>query len=267
MPFVCTNGIRLAYQRMGHGEDVLLIMGSGGSGRIWTRCQTPALNKAGYATVTFNNRGVEPSDCPDGVPTLADLAADTSGLMEALGLAPCHIVGTSLGATIAQELAIHHPQLVRSAVLMATRARWDAFRKARDVADFELRESGITLPPAYEATRRARDLLSPATLSDDDSISRWLELFEAAADGGSRQGGQGYLDAVEDRRPALGRVAAPCRVIAFEDDVITPPHLAREVADAIPDCDFVRIPDCGHLGYLERPAEVNLAIIEFLKKH
>jgi pimeloyl-ACP methyl ester carboxylesterase len=46
-----------------------------------------------------------------------------------------------------------------------------------------------------------------------------------------------------------------------------PPHLSAEVAEAIPDCDYLEIGYCGHLGYLERPAEVNSAIIEFLDKN
>jgi pimeloyl-ACP methyl ester carboxylesterase len=59
----------------------------------------------------------------------------------------------------------------------------------------------------------------------------------------------------------------PCRVIGFSDDLMCPPHLCAEMADAIPDCDYVEIASCGHLGYLERPDEVNSAIIEFLDKN
>lgn len=59
----------------------------------------------------------------------------------------------------------------------------------------------------------------------------------------------------------------PCRAIGFADDLICPPHLVSEVADAIPGCDFVKIPDAGHLGHLERPEAVNAAITEFLDKY
>jgi pimeloyl-ACP methyl ester carboxylesterase len=64
----------------------------------------------------------------------------------------------------------------------------------------------------------------------------------------------------------LRRIAVPSRVIAFTDDVICPPHLAAEVAEAIPDCDYVEIGGAGHLGNLEQPDEVNAALIEFLDK-
>ncbi|MGH3738723.1 MAG: alpha/beta fold hydrolase, partial [Micromonosporaceae bacterium] len=103
MPFVQSNGIRLSYQRSGSGEPVLLIMGSAAAGYVWDMHQTPALQQGGYATVTFDNRGVPPSDAPPEKYSLADVVADTKGLIEALGLAPCRIVGTSLGSLIAQE--------------------------------------------------------------------------------------------------------------------------------------------------------------------
>lgn len=266
MPYLDTNGIQLSYERTGHGEDVLLIMGQNAAGHVWNMHQTPALHRAGYRTTTFNNRGIPPSAAPPGRYTLADMAADTRGLIEALDLAPCRIVGTSLGAMIAEELAVHSPSLVRCAVLVATRPRADAVRRAQTLADRELAELGIRLPARYQAVDTVQKMLSPATLRDDATAAAWLEIFELAAEVGDA-GGQTWVETTEDRRPALARITAPCRVIAFTDDGIAPPHLAAEAAEAIPDCDFVEIARCGHLGYLEQPDEVNTAIIEFLDKH
>ncbi|MGW0856721.1 alpha/beta fold hydrolase [Streptomyces sp. NPDC002690] len=122
MPFVNTNGLRVSYQRSGRGVPVLFIMGSSASGRVWTMHQTPALNAAGYETVTFDNRGIRPTDVPPGDYTLGDMVADTRGLIEQLELGPCHVVGTSLGSMVVQELALDHPEMIRSAVLIASRA-------------------------------------------------------------------------------------------------------------------------------------------------
>jgi pimeloyl-ACP methyl ester carboxylesterase len=264
MPYVTSNGVRLAYQRSGTGEPVLLIMGSGAAGHVWTLHQTPALNQAGYETIVFDNRGIGASDAPPGMYTLADMVADTKGLIEALDIGPCRIVGTSMGAMIAQELASEAPHLVRSAVLIATRARSDATRRALVEADQALRESGVTLPPKYAAMRTVLEMLSPATLNDDTAASSWLEIFELTG-GGS--GGQAGVERTDDRREVLRTITVPCRSIAFTDDLVCPPHLVAEVADAIPECDHVEIPDCGHLGNLERPDVVNAAIIEFFAKY
>ncbi|TMQ95637.1 alpha/beta fold hydrolase [Actinomadura soli] len=267
MSYLIANGIRLSYQRAGRGDPVLLIMGSAASRHQWDMHQTGALHRAGYETVAFDNRGVPPSDVPPGEYTLADVIADTRGLIEALDLAPCRIVGTSLGSLIAQELAISDPHLVRSAVLMATRARSDALRLAQSKADRVLQRSGVRVPPEYRAVSAVQRMLSPRTLNDDDAAATWLQIFELAGGAEPVAAGQTWIDTDQDRRAALRGIAVPCRVIAFADDAVTPPHLGAEVADAIPDCDLVEIPGCGHLGHLERPEPVNEAIVEFFAKH
>ncbi|NEB67029.1 alpha/beta hydrolase, partial [Streptomyces fulvissimus] len=81
--------------------------------------QVPALRAAGYRVVTFDNRGIPPTDvCADGF-TVDDMVADTAGLIEHLGLGPCRVVGTSLGAHVAQELCLARPELVSQVVLLA----------------------------------------------------------------------------------------------------------------------------------------------------
>jgi pimeloyl-ACP methyl ester carboxylesterase len=134
-------------------------------------------------------------------------------------------------------------------------------------ADRTLAESGIHLPPDYQAVTSALRLLSPSTLNDSATAASWLEVMELSGDTGSGVYGHNWIDTTADHRDALRGITAPCRVIAFADDLVTPPHLCAEVAELIPDCDLVEIPDCGHIGYLERPEAVNTAIIEFLDKH
>ncbi|MEV4449907.1 alpha/beta fold hydrolase [Streptomyces mirabilis] len=152
MRYVHTNGIRLAYPPSGQGENVLLVMGSSAAGRVWTVYQTPALNQVEYETITFDNRGIAPSDAP-GKYSLADMVADTKGSIEELDLAPCGVVGTFLSALITQKLAVHHPRLVRCAVLLAPQTRSDVARRA-------LLTSGIELPPTYGATKTAFQMLA-----------------------------------------------------------------------------------------------------------
>lgn len=267
MALVASNGIRLAYRESGTGEKVLLIQGSGAAARVWDLYQTPALHAAGFATVVFDNRGVPPSDAPAGKYSLDDMVADTAGLIEGLGLGPCRIVGLSVGALVAQELLINRPHLVRSAVLMATCGRTSTMQRAQYLADIALLEDGVRLPPAYEAYVSALQMLSMTTLRDPEAAATWLDMFEMTQDADQIASGQLWVETPEDRRTALAKVPVPCRVIAFSHDAVTPPELGREVAEAIPDCDYVEVSDCGHLGHLERPEAVNKAVTEFLLEH
>jgi pimeloyl-ACP methyl ester carboxylesterase len=267
MPYVSTNGIRLAYERTGSGERVLMIMGQAAGGNAWTVQQVPALNEAGYETITFDNRGTPPSDVPPGDYSLDDLVTDTAGLVDALNIGPCKVVGTSLGSYVATELAIRRPDQVTCCVLMAARARSDAFRRALSAGQRALTRSGVRMPPEYGALISVLQMFSSATLNDDVAVSEWLDIYEMSAARRAAAIGQEAIDLTSDRRDRLRAVPVPCRVIAFSDDLMCPPHLGAEVAEAIPDCDFIEIGSCGHVGYLERPDQVNSAIIEFLDKN
>nr|WP_329618492.1 alpha/beta hydrolase [Streptomyces sp. S465] len=137
--------------------------------------------------ITFDNRGIPPtSECPGGF-ALQDMVDDAAGLIEHLGVGPCRIVGTSLGAFVAQELALSRPDLVRQAVLMATRGRTDALRAAITRAEIDLYDAGVGLPVRYAAVMRALKSLSPRTLDDDAAMADWLDQFELSAGPGPGQ--------------------------------------------------------------------------------
>jgi pimeloyl-ACP methyl ester carboxylesterase len=266
MPIVAVNGIKLNYKDSGHGEPVVMIQGTGGGHSVWHLHQVPALAAAGYRVVTFDNRGIPPSSvCAEGF-TVADMVGDVAGLIEHLGAGPCRIVGTSLGAFVAQELALARPDLVRQVVLMATRGRTDVLRGALVEAEVELHDAGVDLPPRYAAVLRALHSLSPRTLDDDTAVTDWLDLFELAPGSGPGRRAQMELSRMPDRLAAYRAVTVPCHVIAFADDLVTPPSLGREVADAVPGATYEVIPGCGHYGYLEDPATVNASILRFFAR-
>ncbi|MFD3870354.1 alpha/beta fold hydrolase [Streptomyces sp. NPDC058623] len=274
MPLVHVNGVRLHYYDdhpaapAGAGRTapaVLLIMGSGSKGRAWHLHQVPALVRAGLRVITFDNRGIAPSDECAGGFGLADLVADTAALIEELRLGPCQVVGTSMGAYVAQELALARPELVDRLVLMATRGRADAVRSALSRAEIELYDADVRLPASYEAVIEAMQMLSPTTLDDEQRARDWLDLLELTRSSGPGSRAHLGITVGSDRRPAYRDIRVPTRVIAFEDDLISPPRLGREVAEAIPGAEFEVLPDCGHYGYLEQPEAVNKSLIGFLR--
>jgi pimeloyl-ACP methyl ester carboxylesterase len=263
MAIARVNGIELGYDDHGTGEPVIMVTGTGAPGRIWRTHQVPALRAAGYRVVTIDNRGIPPTDAGSGEFTLVDMAADVAGLVELLGVGPCRVVGFSMGAMIAQELLIARPDLVHAAVLIATAGRTDALGAAIAAADIEVADSGIKLPPRYAATVAVMQNLSPRTLSDDDQVRDWLDIFELSSVDLASIRPQLGLQVIPDRRSALRQIRCPCLVIGFRDDIIVRPHLCREVASIIPGAVYHEIDGCGHFGYLERPDVVNGAIVDF----
>lgn len=263
------NGIDISYSVAGSGPLVVMVMGTGSPGRVWKAHQEPALVKAGFTVVTFDNRGVAPSsECAEGF-TLDDMVADTAALIEHLGRGPAIVIGTSLGARITQELALARPDVVKAAVMVATYGRNTPLQEAISAGERALYDNKIKLPPEYEAAITAHLNLSPHTLDDDRTARDWLDIIGFSPQTmtpGVRA--QLELHNKESNRLAAYRgISRPALVVGFADDRTLPAKLAREVAEAIPGAQYVEIERAGHFGYLEQPAEVNRVLVEFCERH
>ncbi|MEO3808641.1 alpha/beta hydrolase [Sphaerisporangium sp. B11E5] len=259
------NGINLHTAEFGTGDPVVLIPGTGARGSIFRAHQVPALVEAGFQAVAVDNRGVPPTDrCVEGF-TLADMVGDVAALIEDLGAGPCRVVGFSMGAIVVQELLVARPDLVSRAVLMATRGRTDPLSSAHTEGELAMLDRGVKLPPRFEAAMRVYTGFSRRTQRDERTVRNWLDLFEMSIESSEPSRSQLELEGIPDRRDAYRRISTPTLVLAFGEDVLTPPHLCREVADAIPGAMFREIPGCGHFGHVEDPHTVNEAIIAFLR--
>ncbi|MBS1695170.1 MAG: alpha/beta hydrolase [Actinobacteria bacterium] len=255
--------MNLAYDDRGTGEPVLFIAGRGGAGRTWHLHQVPEFLRAGYRTVTFDNRGIGATEDADGFGA-EEMVADTVALIEKLGLAPVRLVAVSMGSFIAQELMLAHPELVSQTVLMATRGRHDAARAFFRGAERDLAASGVALPASYDAKVRLMESFSPRTLNDDRAVRDWIAMFTmwpTKTTPGLRR--QLAVEPQGNRLPAYRAITTPTLVIGFADDIVLPPHLGKEVADALPYGRYLEIPDTGHLGFIEKPQVVNDAVLGF----
>ncbi|GAA0621455.1 alpha/beta hydrolase [Kribbella sandramycini] len=267
MPVLALADLELRYDVAGDGDLVVLVMGTGAKGNVWTLHQVPALVRAGYRVATFDARGISPMQVTEGFPrmTIDDLVDDLAQLIEHLG-APAHVVGTSLGARVVQELALGRPELVRRVVAMAAHGRLDEVNRRLTAGERLLFDTSVVLPIEYKAALDAILNLSPATLNDAGKARDWLDIL-AYSSGPMDAGRRGQLELsaqLENRLPAYGAIAKPLLVIGFADDRVIPTYLAREVADVVPGAQYVEIPDAGHFGYLEQPAKVNQVVIDFL---
>ncbi|MEV6281569.1 alpha/beta hydrolase [Kribbella sp. NPDC051770] len=269
MPVLPVHGLNLTYDVAGEGDLVVLVMGTGAKGNVWTLHQVPALVGAGYRVATFDARGISPTTRPAGTHfpriTMDDLVDDVAQLIEHLG-GPAHVVGTSLGARVVQELALSRPHLVRRAVALAAHGRLDEVTRRLSAGERQLFDTDVVLPAEYKAAVDAIVNLSPATLRDTARARDWLDVLAYSAgpmDAGKR--GQLELSAeLDNRLTAYAAITRPLLVVGFADDRVVPTYLCREVADAVPGAEYAEIPDAGHFGYLEQPKQVNQLILDFL---
>jgi pimeloyl-ACP methyl ester carboxylesterase len=255
--------VNLAYDDRGSGEPVLFIAGRGGAGRTWHLHQVPAFQRAGYRIITFDNRGVGATENAQGF-TTEQVVFDTAKLIEKLDAGPVRVVSVSMGSFIAQELMLARPDLVSAAVLMATRGREDRTREFFGAAEYEFLQTGIELPAKFDAKMRLLESFSPKTLNDENAVRDWIEMFTMWPTKPTSGLKTQLSIAPEGNRLAAYRsITAPVLVIGFQDDVVLPAHLSKEVADAIPSSRYLEIPHTGHLGFIERPQVVNAAALKF----
>ncbi len=125
MPFVESDGIDLYYEECGTGDPLLLLMGITARGAEWQKHADDWSKE--FRCIIPDNRGVGLSGKPAGQYSTAQMADDHAGLLGKLGIKRARVVGCSMGSTIAQQLALRHPHLVRSMVLMCTWARCDRY--------------------------------------------------------------------------------------------------------------------------------------------
>ena len=270
---VSANGLSIEVDDQGpvDGPALLLIMGLGMQLVAWPDELVADLVARGFRVVRFDNRdiGLSQHFDPEGVPNLAwagmrhalhlklrspyslrDMAADTVGVLDALGIASAHVCGASMGGMIAQHLAAEWPGRVRSLVLLMTSAgarslpqpslavrqamlgRPDGADPMSVVAHLQ-RVLAVIGSPAYppEPARLQRRLLESVRRSwHPEGTAR--QLLAVMADG--------------DRTPLLARIRVPTRVVHGDADALVPVeaghHLQQHIAGAT--ADF--IPGMGH---------------------
>src|SRR5689334_21779783 len=119
MTRVQVGSIELDYERGGAGPPLLLIMGMSGTALHWGEPFLASLRED-FDVIAYDHRGVGASTRLDGGVTTPQLAADAAGLLDALALDSAHVLGISMGGKVAQELALAHPERVRTLPLGCT---------------------------------------------------------------------------------------------------------------------------------------------------
>lgn len=265
MPYAPINGIRIHYETYGQGDPLLLINGLSAPA-VGFLYQVRDLSPH-YRVITFDNRGVgETGVAPGDVYSTARMADDAAGLLRHLGVARAHVLGTSMGGTIAQELALRHPKLVRSLVLACTWVRGDGrFLHAL--------RSWVALSRKVSVEERFREVLyswvfTPAFLERPGAVEEALKRalaypYQTAPEAIERQAG-GILAWNGTRAKDLKRIRVPTLVIVGREDILTPPAFSRELARLIPRARLKTIPG-AHGFFIEEADAFNRAVLGFLR--
>ncbi|HEY0857672.1 MAG TPA: alpha/beta fold hydrolase [Albitalea sp.] len=268
------NGITLEVEQHGspNGEPLLLIMGLGMQLVAWHEDFVQSLVERSFRVIRFDNRDIGLSHSFDhlGVPnlaaeavrsaiglavrspySLADMADDTAGLLDALGIANAHVCGASMGGMVAQQLAVRHPQRVRSLTLMMTtsgarrlpgptmKVRAALLSRPKDPHDLD------SVVSHYVGLYRL--IGSPAFPPSDEWLRQRLRMSVRRSyrpRGTARQ--LAAIVADGDRSALLSRIAQPTQVIHGLADPLVPAAAGRDLASRIVNAKLDLIEGMGH---------------------
>ena len=275
MPQIIANGIPLEYAIYGResGEPILLIMGFGAQMTRWSPQFIRELTNRGYRVIVHDNRDVglshrleahgEPDmtavytalmsgQTPDVPYLLNDMADDSAGLLEALGIEKAHIVGASMGGMIAQMVAANHREKVLSLTSIMSTTGNPALPPANPEAMAALTKPAVD--PAenldkhiWSGLESQKVIGSPAYPTPDEILIERIKQDARRAYypvGRARQ--MAAIVASGDRREALATIVAPTVVIHGEADPLVPVEGGRDTAAVIPGAELHTLPGMGH---------------------
>jgi pimeloyl-ACP methyl ester carboxylesterase len=263
--FAAVNGARLYYEVAGSGPALTLIHAGIADSRMWD--DQFAVFAERFRVVRYDLRGFGQSEMPAGPYTMRD---DLRALLHALGIARTHLIGVSMGGSIALDFTLDFPELVSSLVLVAAgisgskpsdflREQWTALEAVMERGDLDA-VNELELRLWVDGAGRTPDQVNP-------SVRERVRVMNAGVLANEARNEQGQLARPLDP-PALGRldeIAAPTLVIVGTLDVPDILENADLLAAPIPGARKVVLPGVAHLPPLEVPAEFNRLVLDFLR--
>lgn len=255
------NGARIHYERSGKGFPVLFIHAGIADSRMWEP-QAKAFDKQ-FDMVRPDLRGFGDTALP---PAPYSGIADLVALLDHLRIDRAHVVGCSMGGTLAIDLALEHPQLVGRLVLIAAGVSGSNLGAADSALFTEIEEADKA--GDMDAVNRAEvRLWVDGPRRREGSAPATVRALVLDMNGRSLHTDWSSAESKPIDRPAIGRlgeISTPTLVIVGDEDL---PHClanADVITSKVPGARKVIIKDAGHLPSLERPAEFNRVLLDFL---
>jgi pimeloyl-ACP methyl ester carboxylesterase len=250
---VSANGIELCYETFGDPRQpaLVLVMGLGFQLVHWPDEFCRQLAERGFSVVRFDNRDAGRSThLPGAGYTLADMAADVIGLLDALGIGRAHVAGASMGGMIAQVVAALHPSRVLSlASLMSTTGRRGKGRTSPRLIRHMFSRGARTEQQAIERRVRLFETIGSSGFEQDVDEIRRATALSFLRDPDHRGGRRRQYKAVRaagDRTGQLAQITAPTAVIHGTADRMCHYSGGEATAAAIIGARLLLIPGMGH---------------------
>ena len=264
MPRVSVNGLKLYYEIEGEGAPVVLIPGFAAGRWIWFK-QTGDLSRK-FRVILFDPRGVSASDKPKGSQTIGLLADDVAHLLQRLRIERAHIVGASFGGFVAQEFALKYPSMTRKLVLCCT-----SFGGPNHVVPTPETLLALASTKGLNSEERMRQNLLLAFSPDYvrtqvAEVDRVVQLRAA-----NEVPEHVYLSQLQaamsfNAESRVEQIDAPTLVLSGDADVIVPVENALNLAAKIPGAELRIVEGGSHTFFIERAAEFNRLVSEFLSR-
>lgn len=250
---------RIAWEGRGEGFPLVLVHGLGYARWGWEPVMDLLAER--YQVILFDNRGIGESEAPPGPYSAAEMAEDTRRVLDEAGVERAHVLGTSLGGMIAQELALAGPERVEKLVLVCTTPGGPAAAPMPEQT-VRLMAHAPALEPLVALRRFVENALAPDP--PEGLVERILDHRVETAQPMSAWLSQAAAGAAFDAWDRLPELAIPTLVVHGTADAVVDPANAELLIERIPDARLELFSGCGHLLFWEQPERFAAVVGEFL---
>ena len=238
---------------------VVLLHGLGANGESW-QLQIPPLIDDGYRVIVPDMRGFGRSTCPGGNNNPQIMAQDIINLLEQIGVETYHLIGISLGGTVALQVTLSRPAMIKSLVLTNTFAKL----RPRKLSLWIFYGIRLLLVHLIGIETQAGFVAKRLFPNPDQEVLR--ETFKEQVSQSNPKGYRATMRSLAqfDVSDKVGALHVPTLVVTGERDTVVPPESQVELADLIPGSQQIFIQNAGHAVTIEKPKEYNQVLLDFL---